>query len=170
LVPSYTEVASGYKELDLATCSIPDLFMPEKLPYAPQTPRTASLTLSPERPEPGTGKPTSPEFPPGLPAVEAWSTTPSRVRAASASYRDGLRIADPGDRRNASPGDDDRASSVGSGAAPASAHLTNKGRRQLNPALVCLHRQYTHKLVLMRPSFSHCRSVGLTPQKPSGKC
>ncbi|KAH6901945.1 hypothetical protein BKA70DRAFT_1307842 [Coprinopsis sp. MPI-PUGE-AT-0042] len=32
LVPSYTEVASGYKELDLATLHIPNLFMPEKLP------------------------------------------------------------------------------------------------------------------------------------------
>lgn len=32
LVPSYTEVASGYKELNLATLHIPNLFMPEKLP------------------------------------------------------------------------------------------------------------------------------------------
>ncbi|KAH6901937.1 hypothetical protein BKA70DRAFT_676884 [Coprinopsis sp. MPI-PUGE-AT-0042] len=32
LVPSYTEVASGYKELGLATLHIPQLFMPEKLP------------------------------------------------------------------------------------------------------------------------------------------
>ncbi|KAH6913435.1 hypothetical protein BKA70DRAFT_721530 [Coprinopsis sp. MPI-PUGE-AT-0042] len=130
LVPSYTEVASGYKELELATLSIPDLFMSEKLPYAPQTPRPASLTLN-ERPESGAGKATAqvPEFPPGLPVVEAWSTMPSRNRAASSS-----RTAELSDRRNASPGDDDR-DSTGSGAAATSPHLTNKGRRHINPAL-----------------------------------
>ncbi|KAH6913434.1 hypothetical protein BKA70DRAFT_1262862 [Coprinopsis sp. MPI-PUGE-AT-0042] len=93
LIPSYTAVASGYKELNLPTLNIPGLFMLEKLPYAPhaRSKPTATTVGSNAR----LRSPTANSSSPPASITEAWSAAPSRNPVHSTPRSDASPTTDP---------------------------------------------------------------------------
>ena len=137
LVPSYTEVASGYRDLGLKTLTIENLFIPEKLPSTLATvvahTRRATIPSEPGEPEPAVGKTAFRENAPQNAPFPAVATANADVwNTVGRTYTIG-----PNRDRAGSLGDDDDGASVASSPSIGSPTI-RKGKKRINPDLVSL--------------------------------